>query len=74
MGGGTRNGKQERLRKQRRKGKNGSEAEAREAGRQMLSAKVKNRASSAYQIYRPRGVLSGAHAPHALTACEIFLH
>jgi hypothetical protein len=40
----------------------------------MLSAKVKNRPSSAYWIYRPWGVLSGAHAPHALTAGEMFPH
>jgi hypothetical protein len=39
----------------------------------MLSANVKNRPSSAYWIYRPRGVLSEAHAPRALTAGEIFL-
>jgi hypothetical protein len=37
----------------------------------MLGAKVKNRPSSAYWIYRPRGMLSGAHAPHALTAGEM---
>jgi hypothetical protein len=28
----------------------------------------------AYQIYRPRGVPSGAHAPHALTAGEALAH
>jgi hypothetical protein len=41
MGGGTRNGKQERLREQRRKGKNGSGAEAREAGMENAKCKVK---------------------------------
>jgi hypothetical protein len=40
----------------------------------MLSAEVKNHSSSSYWIYRPRGVLSGAHTLHALTAGEIFLN
>jgi hypothetical protein len=42
--------------------------------RQTLSAKVKNRPFHACQIYRPRGVPSGAHAPRALTAGEAFTH
>jgi hypothetical protein len=41
MGGGKRNGKQEWLREQRRKGKNGSGGEAREAG--MVNAKCKGK-------------------------------
>jgi hypothetical protein len=40
----------------------------------MLSAKVKNRPFSAYRIYKPRGMLSGVHAPRALTAGEILPH
>jgi hypothetical protein len=74
MGGGTRNGKQEWLQEQRRRGKNGSGAEAREAGMSNAKCKGKKPPSSAYQIYTPRGVLSGAHAPRALTAGEIFPH
>jgi hypothetical protein len=42
--------------------------------RQMLNANVKNRTFSACQIYRPRGMPSGAHALHALTAGEAFTH
>jgi hypothetical protein len=41
---------------------------------QTLNAKVKNRPFPAYQIYRPRGVLSGAHTPRALTAGEMLTH
>jgi hypothetical protein len=41
MGGGTRNGKQERLQEQRRRGKNDSGAGAREAG--MSNAKCKGK-------------------------------
>jgi hypothetical protein len=66
-------------------GKNGSKSrgvkartarglERERQGQQTLSAEVKNRPSSAYRIYRPRGVLSGEHAPRALTAGEIFPH
>jgi hypothetical protein len=73
-GGGTRNWKQERLQEQRHKGKNGSGLECERQGQQTLSAKVKNRPSSAYWIYRPRGVLSGTHASRALNADEIFPH
>jgi hypothetical protein len=36
--------------------------------------KVKNRPFLAYQIYMPRGVLSGAHAPRELTAGEMLAH
>jgi hypothetical protein len=36
--------------------------------------KGKNRPFPAYQIYRPRGVLSGAHASRALTAGEMLSH
>jgi hypothetical protein len=42
--------------------------------RQMLNAKVKNCPYPAYQIYKPRGVLSGAHTPRALTAGEMLTH
>jgi hypothetical protein len=42
--------------------------------RQTLSTKVKNRPFPAYQIYRPRGVPSGVHAPRALTAGEALAH
>jgi hypothetical protein len=45
-----------------------------EQRRQALNAKVKNRPFPAYQIYRPRGVLSEAHAPRALTAGEMLAH
>jgi hypothetical protein len=50
------------------------ELRSKEQRRQTLEAKVKNRPFSAYQIYRPRGVLSGAHAPRALTAGEMLAH
>jgi hypothetical protein len=40
----------------------------------MLSTKVKNRPLFAYRIYRLRGVLSGVHAPRALTAGEMLAH
>jgi hypothetical protein len=70
MGGGTWNGRQE----QRRKGKKGSGAEAQEAGMSNAKCQGKKHPSSAYQIYGPRGVLSGAHASCALTAGEIFPH
>jgi hypothetical protein len=39
-----------------------------------LNAKVKNRPFPTYQVYRPRGVPSGAHAPRALTAGEALTH
>jgi hypothetical protein len=42
--------------------------------RQTLNAKVKNRPFPAYQIYKPRGVLYGAHTPLALTAGEMLTH
>jgi hypothetical protein len=45
-----------------------------EQGWQTLSAKVKNRPFPACQNYRPRGVLSGAHTPRALTAGETLTH
>jgi hypothetical protein len=48
--------------------------ERKRQGQRTLSAKVKNRPFSAYQIYRPRGVLSGAHVPRALTAGEMLAH
>jgi hypothetical protein len=41
---------------------------------QTLNAKVKNHPFPAYQIYSPRGVLSGAHTPRALTAGEMLTH
>jgi hypothetical protein len=41
---------------------------------QTLNAKVKNHPFLAYQIYKPRGVLSGAHTPRALTAGEMLTH
>jgi hypothetical protein len=50
------------------------ELRSKEQGRRTLNAKVKNRPFPAYQIYRPRGVLSGAHTPRALTAGEMLTH
>jgi hypothetical protein len=50
------------------------ELRSKEQGRQTLKAKVKNRPFSAYQIYRPQGVFSGAHALRALTAGEMLAH
>jgi hypothetical protein len=50
------------------------ELKSKEQGRQTPSAKVKNRPFPAYQIYRPRGMLSGAHTPRALTAGETLTH
>jgi hypothetical protein len=50
------------------------ELRSKEQRRQTLNAKVKNRLFPAYQIYRPRGVLSGAHAPRALTAGKMLAH
>jgi hypothetical protein len=50
------------------------ELRSKEQRRQTLNAKVKNRPFLAYQIYRPRGVLSGAHAPLVLTAGEMLAH
>jgi hypothetical protein len=50
------------------------ELRSKEQRRRTLNAKVKNRPFPAYQIYRPRGVLSGAHTPHALTAGEMLTH
>jgi hypothetical protein len=48
--------------------------ERRRHERRTLSAKVKNCPFPTYQIYRPRGVSSGAHAPRALTAGEALTH
>jgi hypothetical protein len=47
---------------------------SKEQGWQTLKAKVKKRPFPAYQNYRPRGVLSRAHAPRALTAGEMLAH
>jgi hypothetical protein len=44
MGGGMKNGKQERLQEQRRRGKNGSGAEVREAGVSNAKSKGKKTA------------------------------
>jgi hypothetical protein len=73
-GRGTRNWKREWLQEQDREGKNGSGAGVQEAGTANAKRKGKKRPFSAYRIYRPRGVLSGAHAPRALTAGEMFPH
>jgi hypothetical protein len=50
------------------------ELRSKEQRRQTLNAKVKNCPFPTYQIYRPRGVLSGARAPRALTAGEMLAH
>jgi hypothetical protein len=50
------------------------ELRSKEQRRQTLNTKVKNRPFPAYQVYRPRGMLSGAHAPRALTAGEMLAH
>jgi hypothetical protein len=50
------------------------ELRSKEQRRQTLNAKVKNRPFPAYQIYKQRGVLSGAHTPCALTAGEVLTH
>jgi hypothetical protein len=70
MDGGARNGRQE----QRRKGKKSSGAGAQEAAVSNAKCKGKKPPPSAYRIYRPRGVLSGVHAPRALTTGGIFPH
>jgi hypothetical protein len=50
------------------------ELRSKEQRRQTLNAKVKTHPFPAYQIYRPRGVPSGAHTPRALTAGEMLTH
>jgi hypothetical protein len=50
------------------------ELRSKEQRRQTLNAKVKNRPFLTYQIYRPQGMFSGAHAPRALTAGEMLAH
>jgi hypothetical protein len=65
----------EQLQEWRRESKNGSGAEEQGAGTANAECEgKKNRPFPAYQIYRPRGVLSGAHTPRTLTAGETLTH
>jgi hypothetical protein len=74
-GGGAENRKQEQLQEKRHNGENGSGAGAQEARTANAKRKgKKNRPFPTYQIYRPRGVPSGAHAPRALTTGEALAH
>jgi hypothetical protein len=65
MGGGTKNGKQERLQEQGRRGKNGSGAEAREAGMSNAKCKGKKTVPPPPIGFIDHGACSPERTPHA---------
>jgi hypothetical protein len=73
-GEGTKNWKMEQLQEWRRESKNGSRAEEQGAETANAECEGKKTPFPAYQIYRPQGVLSGAHTQRVLTAGEMLTH